>query len=152
MNAATEAVKLAENFFWQAHDSAEQQGDRVSMALALGNIATIHKMVFQDVDQARDIYKRAIKCDPRHPILRRNYARLYHDLFDEKVEALTALVRGKACKDSVAKGKIGRTAAQLGRFRSIHFWDCQFRRPADLMACATWGDSVRHRWRPMTLA
>ena len=114
VNAATEAVKLAENFFWQAHDSAEQQGDRVSMALALGNIATIHKMVFQDVDQARDIYKRAIKCDPRHPILRRNYARLYHDLFDEKVEALTALVRGKACKDSVAKGKIGRTAAQLG--------------------------------------
>jgi tetratricopeptide (TPR) repeat protein len=114
VNAATEAVKLAEQFFWKAYDSAEQQGDRVSMALALGNIATIHKLVFQDVEKAQDIYKRAIKCDPRHPILRRNHARLYHDLFDEKVEALTAVVRGKASKVSVAKGKSHNTAAHLG--------------------------------------
>jgi len=114
VNAATEAVKLAEQFFWKACDSAEQQGDRVSMALALGNIATIHKLVFQDVEKAQDIYKRAIKCDPRHPILRRNHARLYHDLFDEKVEALTAVVRGKASKVSVAKGKSQNTATHLG--------------------------------------
>ena len=114
VKAATDAVKLAENFFWKAHDSAAQQNDSTSMALALGNIATIHKLVFMDVASAEKIYKRAIKCDPRHPILRRNFARLYHDLFEEKVHVLTAVTRGKATARIKFQARTDRTAAQLG--------------------------------------
>ena len=114
VSAATEAVKLAETFFWKAHDSAALEHDTTSMALALGNIATIHKLVFTDMCAAENFYKRAIKYDPRHPVLRRNFARLYHDLFEEKVQVITALARGKATAQVKQKGRTDRTAVQLG--------------------------------------
>ena len=116
MLAANSAVQLAETFFWKAHNSAQKNGDSAAMALSLGNIATIQKMVFKDVVQAEQLYKRAIECDPRHPILRRNFARLYHDFFEEKVYVLTAVVCGKVSKELKKSSllKKGRSAFQLG--------------------------------------
>lgn len=126
--AATDAMKVAEKFFWNAHDSAKLQNDQSSMALALGNIATVHKMVFQDFTKAEALYKKAIKHDPRHPILRRNFARLYHDAYDEKVEILTAVFFGKASSCKNTKGKRDRTAAQLG-----YVAETEYRAALDLM-------------------
>ena len=91
------------------------------MALALGNIATIQKMVFKDPSQAERLYKQAIECDPCHPVLRRNFARLYHDYFNDKVDSLTAVLRGQASKETQSKGRHDRTAAQLGRVAEAEY-------------------------------
>ena len=107
VEAATAAVSLSESFFWKAFESAKDRDDQVSMALALGNLATIQKMCYANPRQAEILYKRAIGCDPRHPILRRNYARLYHDYFEEKIETATAVMHGrvKAAAEVLQGGK-----------------------------------------------
>ena len=107
VEAATAAVSLSESFFWKAFESAKDRDDRVAMALALGNLATIQKMCHANPRQAEILYKRAIRCDPRHPILRRNYARLYHDYFRDKIETATAVMHGrvKAAPEILQGGK-----------------------------------------------